>query len=235
MAQTDLFVQLLSTLPGRSSPDLPEGYVRFQVNAAEARGVDILQWCHPEVLGKANTVTNPEHQNVLSGKDLMAVGFEEFKAEVRRRAQQPRPLKTVEGNMALSSSFIFINADQVDMDVAKYISDFFSLHSLCVFLPLQDGPDRERDTDIADSILKCDAFFLVYGKATAWWVRKAGRNYQSLHRGRSQPPRLSAIYLAPPEHKDDLAFNLPNFRKIDARLTPGAALLRPLLEELKGA
>jgi hypothetical protein len=39
-----VFVQLLGAYPGRVPRDLPEGYTRFQLEAARRRGLRILQW-----------------------------------------------------------------------------------------------------------------------------------------------------------------------------------------------
>jgi hypothetical protein len=43
------FVQLLGPKQGRTPPDLPEGYTRFQHNQALEANMQLMQWRHPEL------------------------------------------------------------------------------------------------------------------------------------------------------------------------------------------
>jgi hypothetical protein len=49
LAQSTLFVQLLSGVLGKKPPDLPQGYVRLQCERARALDIPMLQWRSPEL------------------------------------------------------------------------------------------------------------------------------------------------------------------------------------------
>lgn len=49
LSEADLFVQLLGPRAGRHPPDLPEGYLRTQMETAREQRIPILQWRRPDL------------------------------------------------------------------------------------------------------------------------------------------------------------------------------------------
>ena len=108
LAQADMFVQLLGPVSGKLPPDLPEGYTRFQLDAARSRGLELLQWRRPDL--NPESVTNAPYRALLTAEPVIASGLESFKAEVLRQARAVPVLRREP-----PSSLIFINADRSDL------------------------------------------------------------------------------------------------------------------------
>jgi hypothetical protein len=225
LAEAGLLVQLLSTRPGRAPPDLSEGYTRFQRDAAAARGIEIVQWCRPDL--DPDTVTNPQHRELLNAETVIATGFEAFKTEVLRRATPAQPKKT-----PARSSLVFIDADRDDTAIARALEQEFRLHKLSVVVPTLEGTAEELRADLEENIVDCDALVLVYGQTTPIWVRGQLRLYSKLKARRAEPPRVLAVYCGPPQTKPELGFSLPEVREIDCRTALTFEPLRTIIQEL---
>jgi hypothetical protein len=226
LAQAGLLVQLLSTRPGRAPPDLIEGYTRFQRDAAAARGIEIVQWRRPDI--DLDSVTNPEHRELLMAETVIATGLEAFKAEVLRRATPTQPKKT-----STKSSLVFIDADRNDTEIAKALQLEFGRHNFPAIVPALEGPSEQVRADLEENIVDCDALVLVYGQTTDIWVRGQLKLYNKLKPKRTSPARIVALYRGPPPAKREVGFILPEMREIDCRTAVTLEPVRTLVEELR--
>jgi hypothetical protein len=226
LAQADMFVQLLGSVSGKLPPDLPEGYTRFQLDAARSRSLALLQWRRPDL--NPESVTNAPYRALLTAETVIASGLESFKAEVLRQARAVPVL-----HREPPSSLVFINADRSDLPIAKAIQSEFSRHRMPTVVPTIEGPAEEVRADLEENLIDCDAFVLVYGDTTPLWIRGQLRLYNKIKSKRSAPPRVLAIYTGPPPDKADIGFNLPDVRLIDCRETGGLEALHALIEELR--
>ncbi|MCB1489147.1 MAG: toll/interleukin-1 receptor domain-containing protein, partial [Bauldia sp.] len=89
LARSDLFVQLLGRTSGRRPRDMPEGYLVAQYQLAEAAGRKILQWRSPDLV--PDDVADEAHRAFLFGEKVAAIGFESFKAQIRKLATELPP------------------------------------------------------------------------------------------------------------------------------------------------
>ena len=80
--------------------------------------------------------------------------------------------------------------------------------------PLLEGTAEEITKDLDANLVECGALMLVYGKASAPWVRAQLRRYSKLERMRDNPPRFKGILFAPPGQKPEIAW-AGGFAKID--------------------
>jgi len=226
LEQADLFVQLLSASAGRTPPDLPEGYTQFQHAAVSKKGIAILQWRRPDL--DTERVADAQRRELLKGETVMAVGLEAFKAEVVRLAKKPLapPAKKA------SSSLVFVNADNNDVDIAKLLHSEFSRHQFATALPTLEGTAEEIRADLEANLLDCDALVWVYGQTSSIWVRNQYRLFNKLQAKRSHPPRVLALYKGPPPHKAEVGFHLPALREIDCRAGVKLEPVKEIIEEL---
>jgi len=226
LEQADLFVQLLSMSPGRTPPDLPEGYTGFQYATASAKGIDILQWRQPSL--DPDAIANAQHRELLKGGTVMAVGLEAFKAEVVRRARKP----VAPPGKKVKSSLVFLDADKDDVDIAKLLESEFINHEFATALPTLAGAAEEIRADLEENLLDCDALVFVYGQASSLWVRGQLRLFNKLQGKRSHPPRIIALYNGPPQQKPEVGFRLPDVREIDCRAGVTLEPVKAIIEEL---
>lgn len=226
LSQCQLFVQLLSPLPGRK----PRGFVRLQYERALALGKTLLQWRDPELF--LDLVTDHEQRQLLNSDKVLATTLEEFKREVRKRALSkppPVPLKPVTDSNAL----VFLHAETVDMELANNIGEALSRQGIWQALPPADGSPAEVREEIEQYLRECDGLILVYGQVGANWVRNQLVNYRKVWRDRERPLQSLAIYQGPPLVKNPLNFTIPNMQVLDGREGFDEARLRKFLAALQ--
>jgi len=82
LTRSQLFVQLLSAMPFKEFPDLPQGYVRcqFELACKVLEEEALLQWRSPEL--DLQTVGDPVQRDFLHSEFVYAVGLESFKAAI---------------------------------------------------------------------------------------------------------------------------------------------------------
>lgn len=230
LAQTGLFVQLLSKTAGRAPPDLPEGYARCQYEAASAQRIKMALWRRPDL--DLESVTNPRHSALLSADTVIAVGFENFKAEVLRLAELPTAAPAPKASRA---AMVFIDADKDDTGIAQTLYQEFKRNNVPANFLTVDAeqlPDAVRE-ELEENIVECDALVVVYGETEPRWVRGQLRLYNKLKAKRAKPARILAVYSGPPENKGELNFFLPEMREIDCRKGVTVEPVRALIAELE--
>jgi hypothetical protein len=229
LAQADLFVQLLGRRIGRVPPDLPQGYTRFQLESAQAAGVEIMQWRHPDLDTKS--VGDPIYQSILTAETVVASGLEGFKSQVltwaRKRRQELR-----KAQLKAQSAMVFINADDKDMNVAVEISRECARQALQTFLPKTLETSEATRKDLEANLTDCDVLLFIYGDTTQEWIRTQLRYFGKVKHKRDADPKLLAICSGPPAPKPDIGVTLPNAHVVNCTEGWDMLTIRTLLAEL---
>jgi hypothetical protein len=209
LAQAGHFVQLLGAFGSRKPPDLAQTYAQHQYEAAKRRGLKIWQWRRHD-LDLAATVHRD--RTLLDGPEVLAIGLEEFKAEVLRGCRQaaPKPQPQLDGDC-----HVFINADRSDKDIADALLALFEgKKNFTAARPLFEGSAKEIMEDLEANLAHCEAVLLLYGSAPPAWVRAQLLRYSKLEKLRDAPPRLKTLLLGPPAPKADLGWS-GGFEKVE--------------------
>jgi TIR domain len=214
IARSALFVQLLGPTSGRRPRDMPEGYLVAQYQLAEEAGLKILQWRSPDLVPEA---AHDEAQRAfLFGEKVASIGFESFKAQIRKLATEPPP-KMPEVVEDFGDAPIFINADTSDQPVAETLFESMRKQRVPVMLSQPYGDAKDVRQDLERSWRECGAVVLIYGAAKNFWVRNQIMLYNKLKREREHPPRKFKILNCPPAEKPPLGIALPEVDEIDCR------------------
>jgi hypothetical protein len=227
LAEGELFVQLLSAIPGKRPPDLPEGYVKCQLELARSLGKPVLQWRNPTLA--VASVQDGTQRALLDSATVRAEGIEDFKREIRRRleerrAQPPRPMPT--------EAFVFVDMDSTDRPLAEQLSEILVRNGAGYMLPTEEQDPRKFRKDLRDKLLECNALILIYGSTTRSWVDGHLRELQKMLTLRSSPLRGLAIVEGPPDPKDRLSIMLPKMKVINCRGGVSEGEVRRFLETL---
>jgi hypothetical protein len=230
--EADLFVQLLSGVPGRKPPGLAGGYVGFQHIRAKEIGLPVLQWRSPalDVPSVERDVEDPEHQALLLGASVLAVDIEDFSREIIRQAERAKDERQKDPPR---DAFVFVNVnlDYDGTDTAA-LCRYFEQHGISYSLPIQSGQAEEIREDIEANLLECDGMIVVYGRVSNLWVRGQLREFRKLAYRRAKAARALAVFEWSPVPKDPIGMGLPNLTTIDCTTGMDESRLRPFLDAL---
>jgi hypothetical protein len=190
LARSLAFVQLLGPYEGRKPPDDSATFVVLQADQAlllQQRAVPILQWRAPEV--EPERIANPTYRELVGRHTVQTGGLELFKQEILR-ALQHQPLRTsappspergptepgsgTTRDMDSTDLCIYVNADQVDSDIASQVSDSLTDMGVTAFLSPAPDPEQppEKTRSAQQALLEeCSGVVLVYGQTPATWVQ----------------------------------------------------------------
>ncbi|MEZ0244082.1 MAG: TIR domain-containing protein [Sphingomonas sp.] len=206
LAQASHFIQLLGPRPGRRPPDLPEGYVIHQADAALDAEKPILQW--RGVNWQLSDRVDADYAGLLKRETVIASTLEEFKDEARRLVTAPPPPKI---DASKKGFVVYVNAELADRAVAEWLSSEFPQYS--IFLPDYDATGSNQETSIAN-LRDCRALLLLYGEAGLAWVN--GQMREALKHLGDDIPR-GAVCMGPPTDKRPLNFSVPDIPPLDCR------------------
>jgi hypothetical protein len=195
LAQSTLFVQLLSGVLGKKPPDLPQGYVRLQCERARALGLPMLQWRSPEL--DCTAIQDAEHRALLEGETVLATRLEELKLTIVQRAccpPTPSPTRPI-------NALVFVNAEAEDDTLAQEVGEFLARNGVASVFPLRGGQPSEVRQDLEHNLLYCDGIIVVYGSIPLLWVRQQLVYCLKQAFRRDQPLKVFAVYEGPPEPK----------------------------------
>ena len=236
LAQADAFVQLLSEVRSAKWPKFvddanreSESQGQYQYDAAERKGIPVLQWCHPNV--DASTVTHWD-QRLLSGPHVLVMGLQEFMKEIRKKLEQPAPQAAAP--RAAGGRLVFINADSDQELTQRLLKAFENDPDLLAQASLFKGSPDRMLKDLEDNLKACAALLVVYGNSEPEWVRAQMRLYQKLEGLRTEPPRLKAILLGPPAPKSESDLgSAGGFKKMDYQHDATIERLQQIVSELR--
>jgi hypothetical protein len=226
LAKSDLFVQLLSATPGKKAPDLPKGYVHEQFECAQNNDKPIMQWHSTKLV--LDEIQDEDHVSLLKANTVFAVGIEEFKREVVKRAfYEPPPPK-----LRPINAFVFVNMETRDRSLAKEVCETLHQYGAGYVLPLTSGKPSEIREDLMHNLLECDALVIIYGKATAPWVREQLRQSRKIIHKRKSPLKALAVYEGPPDPKDPLDLKLENMQILNCRKCLNKEILKSFIDNI---
>ncbi len=211
LAGCELYVQLLSELPGKKWPNLPQGYVRYQYEVAAAAGKPMLVWRSPEL--DVSAVGDEDHRRLLRMENVRAEGIEEFKAEIRKRTLE-KPQREAE---VPTRAFVFVDSEVHDLELANAVSDELARCGVDVAMPITDGTPAEIREDLERNLSECNAMIVVYGSSTPRWVREQLMQSRKVLYRRDRPLSALAVYQGPPEGKPPLNIRMHNLKLLDCR------------------
>lgn len=228
LVNCSLFVQLLGSFSGRHPADLPIGYTQYQAQAAQAAGIDVMQWRRPDIVPAAHT--DAAYATLLDAATVTASTLEEFKEAVKKRAllsQMPEPPRKK------PSSLVFIDADIGDFEVAQAIQKEFAAHQFPVALSSRGESSEEARTELKEFLVDSDVILFLYGSSRPTWITGQLRLFTKVRPRRESEPRLLAIYTGPPEDKEEIHFAIPDARELACRESWDMEPIRLLIHELQ--
>jgi hypothetical protein len=216
LADADLFVQLLSGVPGRKFDELSTK-ATLQHACARETGLPVLQWRDP-ALGEQELaeVEWAAHRELLDGPDVQAVHIEEFKQEILRTLERLRAERDRQERLAQKSQeaaegksnekFVFIVADAKDGAVAQSIFEYVDQQGYPCGLPIaledQTGAITPADIrqDFEDNVRLADGTVIVYGHTPVVWYRSQLSEVRKIHAQlqREGKPKRVGLFVAPP-------------------------------------
>jgi hypothetical protein len=216
LAESQLFVQLLSGVPGKKPPDLPQGYLKCQLELAGAAGKPLVQWCNAMVDPMA--VEDEGHRALLQAPTVRAEPLEDFKQYVRQRVlEKPVPPAPSQNPPPPTSTFVFVDMDSSDRSMGEQVCEILDRRGAGYALPLNTKDTKEFRRDLEWNLQRCDALVVIYGETTAAWVRGQIRECQKAVARRKRPLPWLAVFEGPPEQKDSIGMKLPNMRVVNCR------------------
>ncbi|MCP4404248.1 MAG: toll/interleukin-1 receptor domain-containing protein [bacterium] len=210
LEKSQMFVQLLSGVPFRKYPDLPQGLVRCQDELAREAGIGMMQWRAPEL--DLKEILDPQQRDFLNNETVYAVGIEEFKAEIAKKLR-PAPKKSP-ASQQQQSPLVLVPKHVRDVGLADTICRMLE-ETFCLRYSTPNLPaSRER---LEKRMKRCDGVLLVYGKADVDWVEDQWYELQDSLPGRECPVAVLGIYDGPPEEKPALSFGGPGMMVLHCR------------------
>jgi hypothetical protein len=233
LAKCGLFVQLLSEIPFKDSPDSTTDFGQLLVNLARSldRPIPILQWRHPQT--KLGRVADPLHRALLDSETVRAESIEDFKQEVRRRAfEKPREEPPPPG-------VVLVDATAKDAPLAHQIKR--ALLDCDAGVVVWEGPGGEGEDPrsdpanmrigLEDNLKNCDALIVVYGESPTSWVVEQYRQWRKSQARRQRPAHCLALFEGPPQMKPSVSF--PSMCELDCRGGFDQAKLRQFLDAIR--
>ena len=240
LSQADLFVQLLSGLPGRKPPGLEMGYVGFQHLRATKIGLPVLQWRSPSLDAQSvqRDVEDTEYRTLLLGASVLAVDIEDFSREVIRQIE--RTWNEVD-HPPPRDAFVFVNVnlDYDGRDTADALCRYLKERGISYALPITSKEAEkikqaeEIRKDLEANLLECDGMIVVYGRVSNLWVRGQLREFRKMTYRREKSARaLAVVEWLLPVPKDPVDVFLPNLTTIDCTAGLEESRLRVFVDAL---
>ena len=252
LARSLAFVQLLGPYEGRRPPDDPTTFVVLQADQAlllqQQRAVPILQWRTPEV--EPERIANPTYRELVGRHTVQTGGLEQFKQEILRALQhQPLPSSAPSSpergptepgsgttrDIDSTNLCIYVNADQVDSDIASQVSDSLTDMGVTAFLSPEPDPEQppEKIRSAQQALLEeCSGVVLVYGQTPATWVQA-----QFAFTRKVIAPRKRGVWGAlldvAPQSRPLAPLRSPNLLTLDCRQGLDAGKLARFVELLR--
>jgi hypothetical protein len=213
MADAQLFVQLLSLVPGRNV-DNQHTYVSRQYAFAQELKLPTLQWRDPRLSESDRAgVEEAVHRDLLDGPDVQAVQIEEFRQNIvqtleRLRKDKERQQALAERQQARAcgktkNQYVFILADPVDGSIAEKIYCYLDEQGFPCGLPVsieansREVPPEQIREDFEDNLHQAAGTIIVHGSTQPQWYR----NQLTMIRKASGVQCKLGLAIAPPPKK----------------------------------
>lgn len=182
-----------------------------------------------------------EDPTLHDNAEIMEGDLSLLKRELIRWLEPPKPKPAVLAAPAAAKSAdappkVYLICEPRDEGDIEPLEDYLFAQGLDVCLPAFDGSDADAEALHRENLLTCDAAIVYFGAAPRAWVDiKLRELLKAAGSGRSEPIRLQAVYIAPPDdHRKG------RFRTLQARVIRQGAKFEPDAEleafvtELKG-
>lgn len=225
LAESLAFVQLLSGVAGKKPPDLPQGYVKLQLEAAVRAGKELLQWRNP--LLDLSTIADKDHLAIVDGEKVRAEGIEDFK-----RAVKDTVLREEKSEVYLPpvDAFVFVNMDTADRVLAEKVCNYLEQKEIGYSLPLEEGDPSDVREVFQNNLHDCNGIIILYGSSTAAWVHRQLLACRKILSTRRKPLQAFAVFEGPPLEKSPIPLKLPNLEVLNFRSGLDDKLLESRLE-----
>ncbi len=151
LKQSDLFLQLLSHLPGKK--DL----VKTQYDCADTAGIPILQWRSPRL--KLSEVQNEAHRQLLKGETVKTMELADFQDEI---LNQLFPPKSPTASKLTAGALVMVNTTQEDVKLLGEIKRFLKGKQIAYATAAKVSGKilaGQKHLDEKEHILKCTYCF----------------------------------------------------------------------------
>ncbi len=164
---------------------------------AESGNIAVLQWRARGLDLKAVAGRDPQHAELLQGKNVMESDLVDFQQYILQKilparpvAQMPAPLdKSSDKPLDKDNTIIFVNAGAEDLPLAQEVFTQLTAQGYFCLLPLVPtadmSPTQIRE-DLEQNLLGCDALLLMYAQSPAAQVRN--HLLQSMRMRSRRPP-----------------------------------------------
>jgi hypothetical protein len=230
LARAGLFVQLLSGLAGKRLPGGAQTIVGLQHECATGHGVPVLQW-HARGLDLGG-VAQADHRARLEGPSVIVADLQEFKSLIVQRVREltaPKPAAPrVDPDVG---AFVFVNAEEADLNLAKRIGDLLVRRGIVYVLPDRNRQPAKARKALDEYLLDCDGLMLVHGTNPEWISQQVVR-FHKIKPRRKSPIKAVGLCDGPPPEKEECRFGLPNLRVINCRNGLDEGALNQFSDEL---
>jgi hypothetical protein len=230
LLETKLFVQLLSGIPGRRPPELPQGFPGLQYQRAQVAGKEILQWRPASV--KLDDCEE-EYRKLLSARTVIVENIQSFKERAQKRAFAPPPspaaaAKAAEGPPGRGKR-IFVNTESGDREIAQQIADCITRKGFLNTLSRETSIRK----DLEKRLRECDGAIIVFASSTARWVERQLSYIAKILLDVDPPPPVIEIARITKEGQPPDDIRKTPYNTIHFGETIDCAALEPFLEKVQ--
>ena len=211
LAQCEVFVQLLSGVPGKKPPDLPQGYAKLQMELARTADKPIFQWRNPSL--EVTSIDDKDHQELVDGDNVRAEGIEDFKRTIREFVLEKPKVR----DQHPVSAMVFVNREVADQPVAEKICSYLTSHDIGWSMPLDSDDPAQFHEVFERNLLDCNGIIIIYGSSTVVWVHRQLLECRKILAKRDKPLQAFAVFEGPPEQKSAIPLKLPNLQVLNFR------------------
>jgi hypothetical protein len=233
LQQSGLFIQLLSTYPGKRVPGSDKGLVGLQYETAVALGVPILQWLSGDIDPKS--VEQDDHRALLAGSTVMVSGLQEFLDVVMRRLASQTSQESVPPPLSETGYefLVFVNPERLGLDLEARIQDLLQRRGIGVLHPSRsDDVAKTRECTMAN-LTYSDGLVLVPAGSSVTWCNHQIMLARKASARRERPMGAIAVALDHEVQSDEAIYNLPNLMVIDCREGVNEPAFQTFIEALR--
>lgn len=214
LKKCQLYVQLISNLPGKKLAGGTDSVIRVQFETAKKLDTKMIVW-RPFGIN-VNEVSDINFRQMHESELVQSGGFEEFKALL------PEILKPVEKEPASTKSgFVYVCTDTIDRGYCEEaIIPKIKEKRMDYVMPLKGASNNVTVVRKfqEQNLLFCDAVVFVYCNSDPDIVFNQVMLCRKISTDRNSPYKIVAIYDGPPEKdKIDLTIQSMNFSYLNCR------------------
>ncbi len=231
LAQSSIFVQLLSDVVGKRPFRQSFGYPRLQYDRAVPAKKRILQWRDPNLV--VSDHVDEDQRRLLEGIHVRAESIEEFKSDVKAELK-PRPRTSTP--VRTMGKLIYVMADNTDRKRADEIfnNPCWDKNTIGHAMLPDKGDPTELRKIFEEYLLNCDGALIIYCGAEATSIYYQVIQCRKILLLREPPIPLIGIYDGPPPpnaaEKTRIYIEFPPFHLLNCRADSNA--LKEFLREL---